>query len=92
MNHDEIKKLISAYHDGELPEKKMEEVRKHIESCPECHRDLDTFQHIDRISSEIPKEEPNSHYWEKMLAHIRSEISDKKSISPLKETKMYKDS
>jgi len=29
MNHDEIKKLISAYHDGELPEKKMEEVSEY---------------------------------------------------------------
>ena len=57
MNHNEIKNLLSAYHDGELTGKKKKEVEKHIQSCPECQKELDMFHRLDQWSAQIKEKE-----------------------------------
>jgi len=49
MTHDEIKKNLSAYHDGELPFLEMLAVKTHLAICPECYLELSQLRDLDAL-------------------------------------------
>lgn len=44
MNHDEAKGLFSEYLEGELSEEKGEDLKKHLEGCEDCRKELEEFK------------------------------------------------
>jgi predicted anti-sigma-YlaC factor YlaD len=61
MEHDEIRKLISSYIDGELGPEDRKMVEAHLAECPECaeeHRQLTKFEEVmDKMTLREPPKE-----------------------------------
>ena len=49
MTHDEIRKSLSAYHDGELPFLEMLAVKAHLAICPECYCEVSQLCDLDAV-------------------------------------------
>ncbi|HBA60517.1 MAG TPA: hypothetical protein DCZ92_06815 [Elusimicrobia bacterium] len=54
MTHDEIKKNLSAYHDGELPFLEMLAVKTHLAVCAECFSELSRLRDLDALLTPAP--------------------------------------
>ncbi len=67
MKHEEIKKLVALYHDGELSAAEKEKVRNHIQECDECRREFKEMEDLEdamtRMSLKPPPGEAWEHYW-----------------------------
>ena len=53
MECERIKRLLSAYLDGELPEDEIREVRKHLFVCSECEWELEKIQNMKRMLNQL---------------------------------------
>ena len=72
--HKKVKKILSAYLDGELDEKRRRLVEEHLRGCQECSEELNTLKALDQLarSSKVP--EPGEEYWKTLSGRIRSRI------------------
>ena len=64
MKCEKLKKLLPDYSVGALSEKKRELVKRHIDSCPECMRELGYLDETASLLDSIPQEEPPDFLWE----------------------------
>ena len=48
LNCKEVGLRLQSYLDGELDEKRMEQIRAHLEDCVNCGLEFDAFQKIKR--------------------------------------------
>jgi anti-sigma factor RsiW len=53
-----IERYLTAYADGELSVRLRRKVEKHLASCRECARELDSIRGFDRILNEVPTAPP----------------------------------
>lgn len=65
-----IKKILPEYSVGGLSEKKREFVKRHIESCPDCSRELMLLDKTASLLDSIPQEEPPEFLWEGVRREI----------------------
>jgi len=77
LDHSQVRKLLSAYMDGELDLSSTEMVREHINQCEACTRYLESFHALDKSVRSAKPEMPAEGYFEffpqKLRARIRSE-------------------
>lgn len=62
--------VASAYLDGELSDAQKDELKKHLDSCPECRAMLDEWCAAVEATRDIP--EPQGPQWEAVWAHVES--------------------
>lgn len=73
----QIKKLISAYVDGELDQEKIKEVRAHLQTCPACAAELGKLQQAWTWLELLPAVKAPAFFATKVLRKIeeRSKLS-----------------
>lgn len=49
---------LSSYFDGQLPQRAMERVQRHLEQCQECRQDLEALQHTVALLRGMPRPRP----------------------------------
>jgi len=76
MKCTEIKKLLPDYSVGALSHKKRETIRQHLDSCPECRRELISLEKTAALLDAIPQEEPPAFMWRK----VKREITQQEQI------------
>jgi anti-sigma factor RsiW len=63
---------LSAYLDGELSAKKLEKVRRHLESCASCHKTVSDIQALEHVLTGVPEISPSPsfdrNFWRQMDA------------------------
>lgn len=77
MNCRACENLISAYVDGELTGWQMIEVRRHIEACPECVRELKEFRILKSALSSSVDLTPDESLHTRMMAGIEKKTAVK---------------
>ena len=67
MKHDEIKKLIALYHEGELTPEEKAQVEEHIRKCGACRREFEEMKDLEDIMEGMnlkpPPKEAWNNYW-----------------------------
>lgn len=63
MEHDEIRKLICSYIDGELSAEDRKIVEDHIAGCPECAREHQQMKKFEEVMDEMAIKEPPKEAW-----------------------------
>jgi len=76
MKCTEIKKLLPDYSVGAFSQKKREAIKRHLDSCPECRRELVYLERTSSLLDSIPQEEPPDFLWER----VRREIVQQEQI------------
>jgi anti-sigma factor RsiW len=59
--------LLSAYLDGELTPRGVEDVRAHLEGCAECRRELQSLSEVRMLVRDLPPVDPPFDLFERML-------------------------
>ncbi|MBC8358379.1 MAG: zf-HC2 domain-containing protein [Candidatus Aminicenantes bacterium] len=63
MDHQQIKKLISSYYDGELDEEQKKIIKKHLEDCPECQKEFEEMGKFEEVMSKMELKKPPKEAW-----------------------------
>ncbi len=64
MDHDNLKKLISPYLDGELGEEEAQKLKEHLAGCPECRREMEQMQKLEEVMSMMKLKSPPQEMWD----------------------------
>jgi anti-sigma factor RsiW len=67
----ETQTLLTAFHDGELPDADRTRVEKHLHGCPECCRLLADLVRADKVAG-VP--DPGPGYWDRFNARVKDRI------------------
>lgn len=72
MTHDEIRSLLPWYANRTLGENEHEVVERHVESCPDCARELEEFRVLLSASEHLKEDvsEPSTDLLERTLQKI----------------------
>ena len=73
MNCDDTQSRLSAWHDGELPAVEATELRRHLDSCPACRRELAALERISHAARGLPTNGPASDVWPRIVAGLTDE-------------------
>jgi hypothetical protein len=71
MDCRETREMLSAYHDGELPDADRAKVETHLRACRDCAAVLDSLVRIDE-AAEVP--DPGPRYWENFNRRLDERI------------------
>jgi len=74
MEHQEIKKLVSSYHDGELNEEQKGIVEKHLEQCSECRKEFEEMAKFKEVMSKMKLKKPNKEVWKLYSASVYNRL------------------
>lgn len=66
MNCNEVKDNLSLYIDDELSEEEKNLINEHLQSCPECSKELEEYRTVIRMLNELPDEEPPEGYCKRL--------------------------
>lgn len=66
----DVRPRLSAYHDNELLPKEVTVVRSHVESCPSCAKELQSFASIGELMSRTRSSAINSNGWSQIEAKL----------------------
>jgi hypothetical protein len=72
MDCREAQEMLSAYHDGELPEAERARVAAHLEGCAECVALLESMARVDAAAG-VP--DPGTEYWERFNRRVTERIA-----------------
>lgn len=64
MEHDEIKKLISAYHEGALDAAQRKLVEEHIHICSDCRSEFEDMLKLEEVMQQMAFKKPPKETWE----------------------------
>lgn len=64
--------MLSSYHDGELDDDQRQEVRRHMETCPDCRATRESMKKIGLALGIIPLLKPSDAWAAGVLEQIRS--------------------
>lgn len=70
MNCTKVTALLSAYIDGELTGAEMLEIRRHISSCSDCEREMESIKFIKRALSDLPAVQPREGFEDMIFARL----------------------
>ncbi|MBL7073839.1 zf-HC2 domain-containing protein [candidate division KSB1 bacterium] len=73
-----IKKRLSAYLDGELPEEEGKRISDHLKFCPRCAAEVQELQGVWDLLGTWERVEPTPFLWEK----VRKRVAEKPSPVP----------
>ena len=81
MNHDEVKKLLGPYHDGELDLATCVKLEEHLAGCPSCQQELAAEQElISLVQSETPRYKPSPFLKTRIQAALREQMSPEVAV------------
>jgi len=69
----EVKRLLSAYFDGELPADKSIEVKDHLRRCRNCAKELESIEKIHRLMGAFPILEAGPYFESQVIERIEGE-------------------
>jgi len=64
MEHDEIKKLISSYHEGELNNTQKKQVEEHIAICAECKDEFEVMREFEEVMDKMELKQAPKEMWQ----------------------------
>lgn len=64
MDHESLRKQISAYLDGELEPREARQVEEHLAGCPECRREMEEMRKIEEVLSMMKLQNPPQEVWD----------------------------
>ena len=64
MEHDEIKKLISSYHEGVLNNTQKSQVEEHIAACSECRHEFAEMRKFEEVMDKMELKQPPKEMWQ----------------------------
>lgn len=70
-----VEKLIPAYIEGTLSSKRSQQLELHIDDCPHCQKELQTFEETVHHASSLPVEYPTPEAWKAFWPTLRVRIS-----------------
>ncbi|MDO8588312.1 MAG: MG2 domain-containing protein [Armatimonadota bacterium] len=71
MRCDRVRKLLSAYIDGQIDPERLRRVEEHLESCEACRRELFDLRQSVNALSETPLEDPGARFNDQVLSRLR---------------------
>jgi len=74
MKHEEYKKLLVGYLDGELKNKERELIENHLKKCPECREELKEFKKLRGVMMSIKYQKPGDEVWENYWKSIYNRL------------------
>lgn len=75
MRCNKVKKILGAYLDGELSERKARQVQQHLAKCSACSWELKSFQKIDELGRWMADpSQLHESYWEGYLANLHERL------------------
>lgn len=77
MRHEEIKKWVSLYHEGELDEEKKRIVEKHIKECLECRREFEDMKKLEDVMNKVELKQPPKEAWERYEKSVYNRLERK---------------
>jgi anti-sigma factor RsiW len=80
MKHDTIRHMLSEYLDGAVTGKEKAEIEEHLTSCTKCSDALAELQKTIQHVKEIEEVNPPAWMTQKIMARVREEAEQKKSI------------
>jgi predicted anti-sigma-YlaC factor YlaD len=63
MDHETVKKLLSAYLDGELKEEERRRVEAHIGECADCRKEYHEMVRLEEVMEGMKIKEPPEEAW-----------------------------
>ena len=80
-----VEKLIPVYIEGALPPKRSQQLELHIDGCPHCQKELETFEETIHYASSLPVEYPTPEAWKAFWPTLRMRLSQSQGFeeSPL---------
>ncbi|MCP4723384.1 MAG: hypothetical protein GY863_00030 [bacterium] len=76
--------LIGAYLDKELSSEDTDRVRKHIEKCDDCSKELELLRELDVAAKADVIEDPGTEFWRDQRENIRAEIEGRSKTANVK--------
>ena len=73
MDCSEVKELLSAYDDNELPSDMRNAVAVHLESCDECANEQEYFRRLSLMAKELVHPEPPVNIWQQLEEKLEVE-------------------
>lgn len=70
MQCQQVRELLSAFYDDELPHDQAEEVSAHIAGCAECAAELETFHKLSDLTERLDDPRPPRHVWPRIAAQL----------------------
>jgi anti-sigma factor RsiW len=64
MNCSKIRRLLSAYHDAELPAEGRKAVRRHLQQCASCRTLLDGFKNLAVLATKWTDVQTSASLWD----------------------------
>ena len=75
-----VEKLIPTYIEGTLSPKRSQQLELHIDDCPRCQKELQTFEETIHHASSLPVEYPTPEAWKAFWPTLRMRISQSQSF------------
>ena len=72
MRRCKLVRHLQAYLDCELPLPQREQLRRHLDECPECTQELESLQRIGRLLAELSPLQPPRHLMPATLQRMRA--------------------
>jgi anti-sigma factor RsiW len=66
--HAAIRARLSDYLDGSLPTPELDDMRQHLDSCPDCQAYWRTMLRLINTTGQLPRSSPSPSALERMLA------------------------
>jgi len=91
MNCSKIRRLLSAYHDAELPAEGRKAVRRHLQKCDLCRTLLDGFKSLGALAATWTDVQPPTSLWDglapKLMAACDAAAADHEEVASAAEQK-----
>ena len=75
MQCQQVRELLSAFYDDELPHDQAEAVSAHIAGCAACAAELETFHKLSDLTERLDDPRPSRHAWPRIAAQLNSSQS-----------------
>ena len=75
-----VEKIIPAYIEGTLSPKRSNQLELHIDDCPQCQKELQTFEETIHHASSLPVEYPTPEAWKTFWPTLRVRISQSEAL------------
>ena len=75
-----VEKLIPAYIEGTLSAKRSQQLALHIDDCPDCQKELQTFEETIHHASSLSVEYPTPEAWKAFWPTLRVRISQSQTF------------
>jgi anti-sigma factor RsiW len=72
MNCSKTRRLLSAYHDAELPAERRAAVRRHLQKCQACRTLLNGFKNLAALAGKWIDVQPSASLWNSLAPKLMS--------------------